>query len=249
MEFSFSFILFVIIILAIAISVIAKFNRLVKFQQEVKRRYGDVEAETNKRQELVQKLWQIAQESAGSEHATQVMVTQQETQNLGDVQGAFVQMARAYPELKANQQYNNLMSQLGEVERDLNESRRTYNEAVRDYNTFRNSFPTLLIASRLGFEEAPYFNDEKDDWRNADFFTVDQSEVASARLSELGKAIGESSKKIGSGILEASKEIADQTKEKMAESQDKSDTSASSIDQTDQNRKVEPEKSKDNPAS
>ena len=242
----FSFILILLVPIGFAIWVISKFNRLVGLHQEVKRRNGDIEAETNKRKGLVEKLWQIAQEAAGSEHATQIMVTQQESQNLGDVQGAFVQMARAYPALKANEQYGNLMTQLGEVEKDLSVSRREYNEAVGKYNTYRNSFPTVMIAPRLGFEEAPYFKDESDDWRDAEFFTVDQTEVVSERLSELGRSIGESSRKLGSGVKAASKEIAAQTKEKMEESQRRAEVADSSIDKksdepSDSSRSAEPQ--------
>lgn len=232
MEFLFSLIL--ILIVGLAIWGISKFNQLVGLMQEVKRRNGDIEAETNKRKGLVEKLWQIAQESAGSEHATQVMVTQQETQHLGDVQGAFVQMARAYPELKANKQYSNLMKQLGEVEKDLNASRRVYNEAVGTYNTYRNSFPTVVIAPTFGFQEAPYFKDDIDDWREADFFTLDQSEVASARLSEFGKSIGETSKKLSTGIKVASKEIASQTRLKLEEAQRKEELPDHSSDDPNQ---------------
>ncbi len=62
-----------------------------------------------------------------------------------------------YPDLKANQNYLDLQSQLEGCENSIANARRQFNEAVQDYNTFIRMFPTNIIASIFGFDKKPYF--------------------------------------------------------------------------------------------
>ena len=62
-----------------------------------------------------------------------------------------------YPDLKANQNYLDLQSQLEGCENSIANARRQFNEAVQDYNTFIRMFPTNLIAKLFGFHQKPYF--------------------------------------------------------------------------------------------
>ena len=62
-----------------------------------------------------------------------------------------------YPDLKANQNYLDLQSQLEGCENNIANARREFNEAVQSYNTFIRMFPTNLIAKIFGFHQKPYF--------------------------------------------------------------------------------------------
>ena len=62
-----------------------------------------------------------------------------------------------YPDLKANQNYLDLQSQLEGCENSISNARREFNEAVQSYNTFIRMFPTNLIAKVFGFHQKPYF--------------------------------------------------------------------------------------------
>ena len=62
-----------------------------------------------------------------------------------------------YPDLKANQNYLDLQSQLEGCENNIANARREFNEAVQSYNTFIRMFPTNLIAKVFGFHQKPYF--------------------------------------------------------------------------------------------
>ncbi len=62
-----------------------------------------------------------------------------------------------YPDLKANQNYLDLQSQLEGCENSIANARRQFNETVQDYNTFIRKFPTNLIAMIFGFDKKPYF--------------------------------------------------------------------------------------------
>jgi LemA protein len=62
-----------------------------------------------------------------------------------------------YPELKSNQNFLALQSQLEGTENRISVERMRYNEAVRDYNTRLRLFPGSIVASFRGFREKPFF--------------------------------------------------------------------------------------------
>jgi len=62
-----------------------------------------------------------------------------------------------YPDLKANEQYKNLMTQLEGTENRIAVSRRDYNERVADYNTSRGHFPGVIFANMFGFQREEEF--------------------------------------------------------------------------------------------
>ena len=66
-------------------------------------------------------------------------------------------VAEAYPDLKASDRFLDLQTALVDLEDDLQNARRYYNAVVRDLNTRIQSFPDLLLATPLGFEEREFF--------------------------------------------------------------------------------------------
>jgi LemA protein len=66
-------------------------------------------------------------------------------------------VAEAYPELKANTQFQSLQQSLAELEDSLQNSRRYYNAVVRDLNTRIQSFPSNMIANMFNFQPRPFF--------------------------------------------------------------------------------------------
>lgn len=102
------------------------------------------------------------------------------------------EIARAYPELKANENYQQLMSKLENVEQELLKRRDRYNDFAEKYNTFRNIVNATVpprdyasrmgfaenVASRMGFENAPYFTlGAGDDVDNLTVFMTDSGEM------------------------------------------------------------------------
>jgi len=75
-------------------------------------------------------------------------------------------VAEAYPELKANQNFLALQSQLADTEDKIQAARRFYNGVVRDFNTKRKVFPTSVFAGMLGFNQ------------DKEFFEVGEAEAA-----------------------------------------------------------------------
>ena len=66
-------------------------------------------------------------------------------------------VAEQYPDLKANQNFLSLQSELDATENKIQSSRQTYNGAVREYNTAQQVFPNSLIASLFGFKPREFF--------------------------------------------------------------------------------------------
>jgi len=66
-------------------------------------------------------------------------------------------VAEAYPDLKANQNFQDLQRALQELEEAIQNARRYYNAVVRDFNTRLKMFPDLIFANLFGFSERKFF--------------------------------------------------------------------------------------------
>jgi LemA protein len=71
--------------------------------------------------------------------------------------GRLIAVSEAYPELKANENFLALQSQLEGTENRIAVERRKYNNVVRDYNTTVRGFPAAIYAGIFGFHQRPYF--------------------------------------------------------------------------------------------
>jgi len=78
----------------------------------------------------------------------------------GELSGALSRLlvsVERYPELKANQNFLNLQSQLEGTENRIKVSRNDFNTTVQDFNTVVKSFPNNIFAGMFGFKEKAYF--------------------------------------------------------------------------------------------
>ncbi len=66
-----------------------------------------------------------------------------------------------YPDLKANELFRDLMTQMEGTENRITVERMRYNESATDYNSTRNVFPTNIVANWFNFEVFPYFKAEE----------------------------------------------------------------------------------------
>ena len=67
-------------------------------------------------------------------------------------------MAEAYPDLKANQNFLELQSQLADLENKIAAARRFFNNAAAEYNSSRESIPAVFFANSMGFAPQEFFN-------------------------------------------------------------------------------------------
>lgn len=75
--------------------------------------------------------------------------------------GRLMVVAEQYPQLKANQNFLELQSQLEGTENRITVERKSFNEIVQDYNQYIRKFPSVLLAGMYGFHQKAFFQAEK----------------------------------------------------------------------------------------
>ena len=170
----------VVIVLLIAM-VIGAYNGLVKLNERVNEAWSDITVQLKYRADLIPNVVETVKGYAKHEKETFKMVT--EARNLSmnaktvkqataaekEMQGALgrlLAIAEAYPELKANENFKTLQTQLQDVEDKIQAARRFYNAGAKELNTKIKIFPTNLINKFVGhFKIREYF--EVDDAEKA----------------------------------------------------------------------------------
>lgn len=158
---------------ALLVWAIVLFNRLVGTRNLVRAGLSDIDVQLQRRHDLVPRLVESVRGYAGfeksvlreitelrgrAEQSTQVAERNEAEQALAGGIGRLVLLAEAYPDLKAGENFRQLMGDLVEVENHLQHARRFYNGAVRELNTRVQSFPDLVIARATGFHEEEFFS-------------------------------------------------------------------------------------------
>jgi LemA protein len=152
--------------------VIGKYNGIAAKDQEVKRTWGDVESDYQRRSDLIPNLVETVKGYASHESGVFEEVTKARAQAIqatgleqkaeaenalsGTLKSLFA-VSEAYPDLKANQNFLELQRELSDTENKIQASRRFYNSIVLSLNTKVESFPDSFIASSFGFEKKEYF--------------------------------------------------------------------------------------------
>ena len=92
----------------------------------------------------------------------ETMVKFQKAQGeLSSALGRLLMITENYPDLKANENFRDLQSQLEGTENRITVERQKFNESVKGYNTFIRKFPKNIFASMFGFEKKAYFEAEE----------------------------------------------------------------------------------------
>ncbi|WP_300577456.1 LemA family protein [Phenylobacterium sp.] len=192
---------------------VATYNKLQKLGNEVKRFRGDVAAALKKRSDLVGRLIDIAKSYGDHEKLTQIGASTRMGEMAGgapDMENAsrlFSGLAMAFPELKANATYQQLMSQLHEIEGNLQARREQYNQVASQYNSYRASLPQALFASAVGFPEAPYFTVDENGMDVLPEFRTDDGLILKEGLQNLGARTSAMAQTAGQKLSQARKEL------------------------------------------
>jgi LemA protein len=170
-----------ILLLAIGFVVILilLYNRLVAARHRVLAAWSDIDVQLKRRHDLIPKLINAVRQYAQYEQGTLDDIVSlrergQQTQaiaarsdiesRLGRRVQGLLALVENYPELRAVESFQQLQSQITEVENNIQYARRYYNGAVRLFNTRIESFPDLLLARFFDYQPADYFQlDAADD--------------------------------------------------------------------------------------
>jgi LemA protein len=174
---SLGWIIVLAIIVILIVFVALTYNRLVTLRQRVKEAFSDIDVQLKRRHDLIPNLVETVKGYAAHERGVFDEVTQAragaiaagaqgpqqraaaEDMLTGALRSLFA-VAEAYPQLQAVQEFKDLSENLRDTEDKIQFSRRFYNSQVRDYNTALQTFPTMLLASSLGFTASQYFEVE-----------------------------------------------------------------------------------------
>lgn len=168
---------FWIILAVIIVAAIGLYNSLIRSRNRVDEAWSDIEVQLKRRYDLIPNLVETVkgyakQESSVLENVTQARAAamgagsmqeklKDENALSGTLKSLFA-VAESYPDLKSNQNFMQMQSDLTDTEDKIQASRRFYNGTVRDYNTKLQVFPTNIFASALGFKVREFFDiDEK----------------------------------------------------------------------------------------
>jgi len=165
------------IALIIVIVAIGIYNRLVSLKIRSEEAWSDIDVQLKRRYDLIPNLVESVKGYASHEKAVFENVTKARAEALGakgiESKGAaenqltqalksVFAVAEAYPDLKANQNFLDLQSQLTDTEDKIQASRRFYNANVRDLNIALQTFPSSIIASMFRSESKELFEIENE---------------------------------------------------------------------------------------
>lgn len=144
------------IILLIGGLFISSNNKAIFLEEQINAAQADINVAEKRRYDLVFNLVDAVQSYQDYEGETmESIVSARNSMEHGDVEGAQIEItavAEAYPELKANENYKQLMNELALTENQIAQYRNNYNEQVRSYNKMVRSFPNNIILNNLGYE-------------------------------------------------------------------------------------------------
>lgn len=183
------FLLFILIVVIVGIGLwlMGIYNKLQAMMQNIREQLSNLQAALKKRIDLANQIVDIARGYGEHEKLTYMSISQGNSA-LSQIQV----LAQDYPQLKANQTYQTLMDKLEDLENLILSRRESYNAKVREYNSFRNRFPAVLIASKLSFDIAPYYEMEDPDFmEKVKVFERDDTEALQTLVQNSSRAIGE----------------------------------------------------------
>jgi LemA protein len=161
------------IIVVIALFLFAAYNRLVALSQRVSQAFADIDVQLKQRHDLIPNLVETVKGYASHERGTlddvikarnsamsaqgPAQVSAAENQLSGAL-GRLIALSEAYPDLKANTNFQQLQTELSDIENKIAASRRFFNNAVQEYNTGIQQLPAALFAGALGFTRKDFFD-------------------------------------------------------------------------------------------
>lgn len=162
---------------------VAVYNRLIELKNRFINSFSQIDVQLQRRYDLIPNLVETAKSYMKFEQETLTKIIEARNmakdaasqaamspadsaamQNLNIAEtgltgsmGKFFALVENYPDLKANQNMQQLMEELSSTENKISFARQAFNDAVMFYNTYRTQFPPVILANLFGFEAAKHF--------------------------------------------------------------------------------------------
>ena len=151
---------------------ILRYNSLIRLRNNIKNSLADIDVQMKMRFDLVDNLVNTVKGYAGHEKETLENLTKARTnflnassmsqklsadQALSGALKSLFAVSENYPDLKANQNFLQLQSELSDIENKIAASRRFFNSTVNEYNSSIETFPTNIVAKLFGFKREEFF--------------------------------------------------------------------------------------------
>lgn len=171
----------VIVIAAIIILVMMIYNKLVVEKNRYKNAFSQIDVQLTRRYDLIPNLVEVAKAymaheretleavisarnqakdslgQARKDQSSQSMVNLAQSEGLlGQTLGRLFALSESYPDLKANENMQQLSEEVASTENRVSFSRQAYNDCVMEYNAYREQLPNNIVASVFRFDPAVY---------------------------------------------------------------------------------------------
>lgn len=166
-------IVLLVIVVVLVVALVGLYNNLVKLRNMVDNAWAQVDVQLQRRLDLIPNLVETVKGYASHEGSTLDAVTrarsavahagspsdkmQADNALTGTLKSLFA-VAEAYPDLKANANFQQLQAELTGTEDKISYMRQSYNDTVMKYNTAIQTFPAVIFASMFGFKERDSFD-------------------------------------------------------------------------------------------
>lgn len=161
----------VVVLLLIMMMVI--YNRLVALKNNRENAFANIDVQLKQRHDLIPQLVATVKGYAKQEESVLTQVTQARARAmsagtvnekiaaeaaLAGAMSSFSMQMEAYPDLKSNQNFMQLQSEMSDIENKLSAVRRFFNSATKELNNGVQKFPNNILAGMFKFSQEPYFD-------------------------------------------------------------------------------------------
>lgn len=133
-------------------------NKAIALEEQVNTAQSDIKVQEKRRVDLVYNLADCVKQYDKHEADTLTAIAEGRgsTGDIENVTTAITAVSEAYPELKSNENYKQLMNELAMTENLIAEYRSNYNKQIKEYNRYVRKFPTRMFLDILGYEVMDY---------------------------------------------------------------------------------------------